>query len=52
MKKKLKRKKTLFPSSFHISNEGEKPTSTPSPLPLNSKKKRKKNQGAPPPPKQ
>jgi hypothetical protein len=34
----LKRKKTPFPSSFHISNEGKKPTYTPSPLPLNSKK--------------
>jgi len=31
MKKKLKRKKTPFPSSFHISNEGKKPAYTPSP---------------------
>jgi len=37
MKKNLKRKKTPFPSSFHISNEGKKPTSTPLLLPLNSK---------------
>jgi hypothetical protein len=43
MKKKFKRKKTPFPSSFHISNEGKKPTSTP--LALNNKKI--KNQGAP-----
>jgi hypothetical protein len=38
MKKNLKRKKTPFPSSFHISNEGKKPTSTPLLLPLNSRR--------------
>jgi len=43
--KKIREKITPFPSSFHISNEGEKkkPTSTPLPLPLplNSKKNKK-----------
>jgi hypothetical protein len=41
--KKIREKIIPFPSSFHISNEGEKkkPTSTPLPLPLNSKKNKK-----------
>jgi len=45
MKKNLRKKLTLFPSSFHISNESKKKTLTSTPLPLNSKKKKNKNQG-------
>jgi hypothetical protein len=41
----LRKKLTLFPSSFHMSNEGEKKTLTSTPLPFNSKK----NQGTPAP---
>jgi hypothetical protein len=45
----LRKKLTLFPSSFHMSNEGGKKTLTSSPLPFNSKKREEKNQGAPAP---
>jgi hypothetical protein len=40
-KNNLRKILTPFPSSFHMSNEGEKKTLTSTPLPLNNKRIKK-----------